>query len=91
MSPLNALAFFGTIGAPELIIVLIILVLLFGATKLPQLGGAIGKTIKGFKREMREGSSDDGKSDAATGLCPKCGAASADDSPFCAKCGATLK
>jgi sec-independent protein translocase protein TatA len=91
MHPLTALGLFGTIGTPELIIILVIFVLLFGATKLPQLGGAIGKTIKGFKQEMREGASDGGKMGAAAGFCPKCGAASAEDSTFCAKCGASLK
>lgn len=86
------LALFGPIGTTELVIILVILLLLFGASKLPQLGGAIGKTIKGFKQEMREGASDGGGAQAQAGRsCPKCGASAADDSStFCAKCGAPL-
>ena len=89
---LTALAFFGPIGTTELIIILLILLLLFGASKLPQLGGAIGKTIKSFKQEMREGASEGTADTAQTGrTCPKCGAEAADpEAKFCAKCGATF-
>lgn len=40
---------------PELIVILIILVLLFGATKIPQIARALGKSVKEFKGGMREG------------------------------------
>ncbi len=42
------------IGMQELIIILAILVLLFGARKLPQLGGAIGESIKNFKKGIKD-------------------------------------
>lgn len=42
------------IGHQEIIIILVIVVLLFGATKIPQLGSSIGQGIKNFKRGMRE-------------------------------------
>jgi sec-independent protein translocase protein TatA len=42
------------LGMPELIIIMVIVVLIFGAGKLPEIGGAIGKTIKGFKKSMKE-------------------------------------
>jgi len=90
MQPTLALALFGTIGTPELLIILVIVLLLFGATKLPQLGGALGKTIKNFKSEMKDGMAEDGK---ATGprTCSKCGAESRDpDATFCPKCGAKI-
>jgi sec-independent protein translocase protein TatA len=45
---------FGGIGIPELVIILIILLLLFGPSRLGDLGSALGKGIKGFKRAMRE-------------------------------------
>ncbi len=38
------------IGMPELIIILVIVLLVFGAGKLPEIGGALGKSIKNFKR-----------------------------------------
>jgi sec-independent protein translocase protein TatA len=47
------------LGGPELIIVLLIFVLLFGAKKLPELGSSIGKGIKNFKRGIDEASGDD--------------------------------
>jgi sec-independent protein translocase protein TatA len=46
------------LGGPELIIVLLIFVLLFGAKKLPELGSSIGKGIKNFKRGIDEASND---------------------------------
>lgn len=39
---------------PELIIILAVLVLLFGARKLPELGSSIGKTITNFRKGMDE-------------------------------------
>lgn len=46
------------LGMPELIIILVILLLIFGATKLPEIGKSIGKTISEFKKGMREIDSD---------------------------------
>lgn len=46
------------LGGPELIIVLAIFVLLFGARKLPELGSSVGKSIKNFKRGMDEADAD---------------------------------
>ena len=43
---------FRQFGAPELIILLSIALLIFGPSKLPQLGQAIGKTIRGFRRSV---------------------------------------
>jgi len=42
------------LGIWELAIILAIIILIFGAGRLPQLGGAIGKTITSFKRETKE-------------------------------------
>lgn len=38
------------LGFPELIVILVIVVLVFGAGKLPQLGDALGRSIKNFKK-----------------------------------------
>jgi sec-independent protein translocase protein TatA len=43
------------LGTQELIIILIIIVVLFGATRLPQIGSGIGQAIKNFKKSVREG------------------------------------
>lgn len=42
------------LGAPELLILFGIAVLLFGASKLPQLGAGIGQGIRNFKKAMKE-------------------------------------
>jgi len=42
------------IGMPELIIILVIVLIIFGAGKLPEIGGAIGKGIKNFKKTVRD-------------------------------------
>lgn len=42
------------LGTPELLIILAIIVLIFGAGKLPGLGGALGQGIKNFKNATRE-------------------------------------
>ncbi len=45
---------FGSFGVMELLLVLIIVLIIFGAGKLPQLGEGIGKAIKGFKKSVHE-------------------------------------
>ena len=42
------------LGMPELIIILVIIVIIFGAGKLPEIGSGIGKGIKNFKKATRE-------------------------------------
>ncbi len=44
----------GRIGPFELLIILVIVLLVFGAGKLPEIGGAIGKSIREFKRAQKE-------------------------------------
>ena len=44
----------GLPGIPELSIIAGVIVLLFGAKKLPQFGGAMGETIRNWRRSMRE-------------------------------------
>jgi sec-independent protein translocase protein TatA len=47
------------IGAPEIIIVLVVVVLLFGARKLPELARSIGASAKELRAGMAEGAEDD--------------------------------
>ena len=49
------IAFLGNLGIPELILILVIILIIFGAGKLPQIGDALGKGIKNFKKSSREG------------------------------------
>ena len=45
---------FGSLGFTELILILIIVLIIFGAGKLPQIGEGVGKAIKGFKKSVHE-------------------------------------
>lgn len=45
---------FGTLGFSELIIILVIVLIIFGAGRLPQIGEGVGKALKGFKKEVNE-------------------------------------
>ena len=45
---------FGTMGFPELMIILVIVLIIFGAGRLPQIGEGVGKALKGFKKEVNE-------------------------------------
>ncbi|MEA3471196.1 MAG: twin-arginine translocase TatA/TatE family subunit [Thermodesulfobacteriota bacterium] len=42
------------IGMPELLIILVIILIIFGAGKLPEIGGAIGKGIRNFKKSFQD-------------------------------------
>lgn len=52
-------------GGPEWLVILAIVVLLFGAKKLPELGGSVGKSIKEFKKGVEEGKSAEADAVAA--------------------------
>ncbi len=45
---------FGTMGFSELIIILVIILIIFGAGRLPQIGEGVGKALKGFKKEVND-------------------------------------
>jgi len=42
------------LGMPELIIILVIILIIFGAGKLPEIGTGLGRAIKGFKNSANE-------------------------------------
>ena len=50
---MNLVALFGPIGMPEMLIILAIVILIFGANRLPELGKGIGAGIKNFKSGMK--------------------------------------
>jgi len=49
------------IGFPELMIILVIIMIIFGAGKLPEIGSAFGRSIKNFKTSMKEAEAEDEK------------------------------
>ncbi len=55
------------LGIPELLIILVIIVVIFGVGRLPEIGGAIGKSIREFKSQVGtdEKGAEDGNAEAA--------------------------
>ena len=46
---------FGSLGVPELLIILLIVIIIFGAGKLPQLGRGLGEGLRNFKDSVKSG------------------------------------
>ncbi|MEO6324460.1 MAG: twin-arginine translocase TatA/TatE family subunit [Thermoanaerobaculia bacterium] len=54
----------GNLGVPELLLILAIVIIVFGAGKLPQLGRGVGEGIRNFKDAMKDGRADASKDDS---------------------------
>ena len=87
----------GPIGPFEGMIILLVVVLIFGVGKLSDVGGALGKSIREFRRAAREpeepdqtASSQIAASPPAANTCSNCSAALNTASRFCAECGAPV-
>jgi sec-independent protein translocase protein TatA len=89
----------------ELVIILLVLVMLFGATRLADIGGSLGKGIKEFRKEVQSdedkpedtpaaatpvASSNGGPETVAAVKCASCGALNAVGSKHCNQCGSAL-
>jgi sec-independent protein translocase protein TatA len=59
-----------SLGVPELAIIFLIIIVLFGANKIPQIGKGIGEGIRNFKKGMHEGDDDVAKIPEKTGPNP---------------------
>ncbi len=55
----HVFALFGPLGLPEMLIILAIVILIFGANRLPELGRGIGAGIKNFKSGIKDESHKD--------------------------------
>ncbi len=81
------------LGFPELIVICVIALLVFGPKKLPDAGKALGQAIRGFKSSM------DGKEEERAGnripgagaTCAGCGKSVEADTAFCPSCGHAQK
>lgn len=84
------------LGAPELIVILIVVLVIFGPKNLPKLGKSLGKTAKSIREGMDEAEAEAGKdkaTEAADVVVEKPADAEdadvdADDGKFCGACGA---
>lgn len=74
----------GSIGAPELLIFLVILLVVFGASRLPKLARSVGVSAKEFKAGLKEGQTDEDVS--VEGPCPFCKVEIPADAKFCPGC-----
>ena len=45
---------FGNIGMPEILVILVVVLLLFGAKRLPEIGSSMGKGIREFKKSIND-------------------------------------
>ncbi|HZP57367.1 MAG TPA: twin-arginine translocase TatA/TatE family subunit [Dehalococcoidia bacterium] len=83
------------LGLPELIIIALIVLLLFGPAKAADLGGALGRGIREFRHASREDADDAPRSPAmpveapAARYCTECGSGLAAEQKFCTQCGAS--
>ena len=83
------------LGMPELIVILVIALLVFGTGRLPEIGSSLGRAIKGFKEasDKREPEPPEPKGEvkASEGkTCPACGHGAQADAAFCPGCGKKL-
>jgi sec-independent protein translocase protein TatA len=58
-------AFIRNIGGPEVILILVVVLLIFGAAKLPQLARSLGASAKEFRKGVEEGVDEDEGSDTS--------------------------
>jgi len=84
------------IGSQDLIIGLVIVVVLFGAKKVPELAGSIGKSLKEFKKGMAEATEEAAApgpttpaEPSAAKVCPSCQTPLQPDWHHCPRCGAS--
>ena len=56
----------GTLGMSELVIILLIVIVIFGASRLPQLGKGLGEGIRNFKSSLKTGRDESAENDAAS-------------------------
>ena len=65
----------GNLGWPELLIIVLVVLLLFGAAKLPNMARSLGRSMRIFKSEMKEMKNDDRPAVEASAASPEAEAA----------------
>lgn len=83
---------FGTLGVTELLIILALVLILFGAAKIPALAKSLGQGVAEFRKARKEGPDGmDKEPNASNGLtCPSCRQPVGPEALFCTRCGKSL-
>ena len=81
-----------SIGGPELVFILVIVLIVFGAGKLPDVFGQLGKGVRTFRDASKDepaavSASTTGATATGTKHCASCGKSLVDGAKFCASCG----
>lgn len=95
------LAGLGPLGVPELLIIAFIVILVFGVGRLPEVGGALGRGIREFRRASKDDDKDDGSTTLSSSeptavqapdavFCSECGTQNDRAAKFCSSCGHAL-
>ena len=85
----------GNLGAPELILILLVIVVFFGAKKIPEIAQGFGKGIREFRKASRDIQQDIEVEEAKIGdgkksNCPFCSSPVVEGAKFCPTCGKSL-
>ncbi len=91
----------GNLGTPEIILILLVVLVLFGAKKIPELAQGLGKGIREFRKASRDiqgeiehevmGAPRDGTLEAASSKCFFCSSPIGKNAKFCPTCGKSLE
>jgi sec-independent protein translocase protein TatA len=86
----------GSLGTPELILIVLVILVLFGAKKIPDLMQGLGKGVKEFRKASRDIQNEieqgvTGTSEELNAKCFYCAAPTAKDAKFCPSCGKSLE
>jgi sec-independent protein translocase protein TatA len=83
------------LGFPELIIILVVVLLIFGTARVADIGGALGKSIREFRKAAKD--DDGGATETSTPEAPRaprcanCGQGLTPEAKFCDNCGAPTR
>ena len=85
----------GNLGAPELILILLVIIVFFGAKKIPDIAQGIGKGIREFRKASRDIQEEVNVDQPTTMVaekftCPHCSEPIVKDAKFCPSCGRSL-
>jgi len=86
----------GNLGAPELILILLVIIVFFGAKKIPDIAQGIGKGIREFRKASRDIQEEADQEQPNTLIaenlkCPHCSSPIVKDAKFCPSCGRSLQ